>query len=200
MSNATNSIRKFSFGFFIFSGFIFFTSCNNQAEQQLLSLTNLVPRDSLEQIAYIQQAIITYNEIQGAINTENMIGKRISPAISDEITSAHSKECGPTKAVFFSFSKILASISQISPAPDYSKAGIAIHFGKYPAVMSPALAAELTSAGMNVTTSANMNTVVLKYVSDVTASNGNQATYLKDATGALIIDDMGRHCPAYCPQ
>ena len=175
-------------------------SCGSKQENELMSLKDLVPKDSVNQIKYIEEAIVAYNAIKASIANENKVGNSISRPLSDAITTGWDEKCGDTRAVFFSFGKILQSYSLI---PDNLKpdAGIAVVFGKYPTFSSGVLhpdfvSANITLADYNALYSGR-NAVVLKYVTGLNSTLSG--TTIFETGNTQLIDDLGRPCPANCP-
>ncbi|HMR88011.1 MAG TPA: hypothetical protein PKD51_07650 [Saprospiraceae bacterium] len=201
MSNTPKSIQYIIFVGLVLSSFISITSCNNKAEAQRQSFATLVPagKDSVEQIAYIAEAIQFYNKFQALKTTSARVGHPISQELSNLITAPRQTNClDSTKAVFFSLASILESIELIPDSVPVN-AGIAVVFGKYPDVVGGPFKTELEAAGLNASDYTGRSTVVIKYVKNLTPGLDSTTYYGKAGSNDQIITNIGMACPKNCP-
>jgi hypothetical protein len=161
-------------------------------KEMLTSLFQMIPNNVEDKFAYLQKSL----NILNTSDQVNVVGKRISPALSNAIISNRDVNCNPTKAVFFSIAKIMESISKISNS-DLPNAGLAVIFGKYPENYS----ADFETAGIELNIFnleyKSKNTVVLKYINDI--NNINNSNFIKDVFNNELIDNLGKLCPNNCP-
>jgi len=164
--------------------------------QKFNELLTLVPVQVADKIEYIKSAINFQKAIQLNNINENQVGKRISTKLSEVIINGN--DCSPTRAVFFSISKLIESISNADNAnfeDVINNGGIAIIFGRYSNTHDPEYDALGIDQNEYLNNYAGRNTVVLKYVDNVNDINAN---LLSDAQG-VIIDNIGKPCPNWCP-
>jgi hypothetical protein len=202
MSNAHKSICTILLIGIVFSSILSITSCNNKADAQSASFAALVPegKDSLEQTAYITQAIQFYNKYQALKTTSARVGHPISQELSDLITAPRETNClDSTKAVFFSLANILESI-ELMPDTVPQNSGIAVVFGKYPDVIEGAFKTELMAEGLDPADYVGRSTVVLKYVKNLTPGLDSTTYYGKTGSSGQIITNIGMPCPKRCPE
>lgn len=163
--------------------------------QKLNELIDLVPKQESDKMEYIKNAIIKQNAIlQNDVN-ENQVGGRISHNLAETIIARN--YCAPTRAVFFSISKIIQSISNADNASFedvVSNGGLAVIFGRYSEIYDPEFGDLGVDPNEYINNYAGRNTVVLKYVDNV---NDRNANLLVDAQG-VIIDNLGKTCPNWC--
>lgn len=201
MSNTHKSICTILLIAMILSSFFSITSCNNKADAQIVPFATLVPegKDSVEQIAYIAEAIQFYNKYQALKTTSARVGHPISQELSDLITAPRQTNClDSTKAVFFSLANILESIELI-PDTVPQNPGIAVVFGKYPDVIEGTFKTELEIAGLDPNKYAGRSTVVIKYVKNLTPGLDSTTYYGKNGSNDQIITNIGMACPKSCP-
>lgn len=201
MSNAHKSIFFILFIGMVLSSIFSITSCNNKADAQIASFATLVPegKDSVEQIAYIAEAIQFYNKYQALKTTSARVGHPISQELSDLITAPRQTNClDSTKAVFFSFANILESIELI-PDTIPQNPGIAVVFGKYPDLIEGAFKTELMAKGLDPADYVGRSTVVLKYVKNLTPGLDSTTYYGKTGSNGQIVTNIGMACPKSCP-
>ena len=202
MSNTHKSICTILLIGIVFSSVLSITSCNNKAKAQSAPFAALVPegKDSIEQIAYIAEAIQFYNKYQALKTTSDRVGHPISQELSDLITAPRQTNClDSTKAVFFSLANILES-RELIPDTVPQNPGIAVVFGKYPDVIEGTFKTELMAKGLDPADYVGRSTVVLKYVKNLTPGLDSTTYFGKTGSNGQIVTNIGMPCPKRCPE